>query len=196
MKKRNHIKILLVVLLFVAAGIVYSCSQRQPEPAPEIETEQESEICAEESETSSVSEILICVHVCGAVKCPGVYYLKDGLRVCDAVECAGGLCEDAAADYVNLAGYISDGEQIFIPDKEEAKELKSPAQGEAADGLININTAGLEELKTLPGVGDIKAKAIISYREKVAAFEKPEDIKNVAGIKDSMYEDIKSLIKV
>ena len=199
-KNKNYIKVLLVVLVFVAAGVVFSCSIRQrtkdaDESAVVIEDQQESESETAEETTAE----LICVHVCGSVNTPGVYYLVKGARIHEAVELAGGMTEDADLQYVNLAEEAADGEQIYIPSLKEVEEGAVPAADSGSrsdDGLVNINTANLDELKTLPGIGDIKAEAIISYRENTGEFASIEEIMNVAGIKESSYEKIKEHIKV
>ena len=195
MKGKKTIKILLVVLAVVAAGIIYSCTAKtkttdgnEPESAVQTETE------AIEAE---ISRRQVCVHICGAVASPGVYYLEEGSRIHEAVDMAGGLLDNAADEYINLAQVISDGQQIYIPDTEEVTSGGfTPPYEPADDGLVNINTASAEELKSIPGIGDIKAEAIVSYRENIASFASIEDIKNVAGIKDSLYEKIKDYIKV
>ena len=199
-KNKHYIKVLLVVLVFVAAGVIFSCSIRQKakdaeENAVVIEDQQEPE--SEDAEETTAE--LICVHVCGSVNAPGVYYLAKGARIHEAVELAGGMTGDADLQYVNLAEEAADGEQIYIPSTQEVEEGIVPAAGSGGlsdDGLVNINTAGLDELKTLPGIGDIKAEAIISYRENTGEFASIEEIMNVAGIKESSYEKIKEHIKV
>ena len=201
MNHKNRIKVLLIVLVIVVAGIVYSCvagaKSRQAAETVRVEETESSAETVLETETEEAKEI--CVHVCGSVNAPGVYYLKKGARVHEAVEQAGGLSENADPGYVNLAEEVEDGEQIYIPSKEEvAADLVPKAESgqAAADGLVNINTAGVEELKTLPGIGEIKAEAIVSYRESAGAFGSIEEIMNVAGIKESSYEKIKEFIKV
>ena len=150
----------------------------------------------ESSEDESLSNL--CVHVCGQVISPGVYYLKNGARVHEAISAAGGFSSEADIQYLNLAATVSDGEQIYIPSKEEVESGKvSLSFGiQKDDGLVNINKASLDDLKTLPGIGDVKAKAIISYRESIGQFGSIDEIKNVAGIKESSYEKIKDYIKV
>ena len=212
MNKKNRIKILLVVLIVVVAGIVYSCTAAKSKPAKEesaviLEEESQSENfssknssekCSEAaSEQSAVEEI--CVHVCGCVRTPGVYYLPKGARVHDAIEEAGGMTEAADSQYVNLAKEAEDGVQIYIPSLEETAEGSLPRTEEAtetADGLVNINTASVDELKTLPGIGTVKAEAIIAYRESNGTFGSIEEIMNVAGIKENAYEKIKEHIRV
>lgn len=142
------------------------------------------------------------VHICGAVKEPGVYTLEEKSRIYQAVEEAGGFREDAASDYLNQADLIADGMKIYVPTKEEADSLAFPGgwtntgSEEKEKGLVNINTAGEELLKTLPGVGESKARSIIAYREKNGGFRQTEDIMNVEGIKEGLFQKIKDSITV
>jgi competence protein ComEA len=154
------------------------------------------------------------VHVCGEVVCPGVYALSAGSRVFAAVDAAGGLTENAAGDYLNMAAPVTDGQQIRIPTKEEAAALRAAGgTGEAAAGgataddgdsgenaagqraLVNINTADAAELMTLPGIGESRARDIISWREK-HKFGRIEDIMKVPGIKDGAFKKLKDRITV
>jgi competence protein ComEA len=135
------------------------------------------------------------VYVCGAVANPGVYELAAGSRIYQALELAGGLTEDAAAEAVNQAQALSDGEMVQIPTAAEQEEQQAQAV-EQSDGLVNINTASLEELKTLPGIGDARARSIIAYREGHGAFSSIQDIKNIDGIGDGTYSKLESCIKV
>lgn len=147
---------------------------------------------------------LIYVHVCGAVKNPTVYSLPEGSRVCDAITKAGGLTETAADDYVNQARFLTDGERVYIPEKDELSNLSASqyAAGQPVDSAggsqemlqVNINTAGISELTTLPGIGESRAESIIAYREKHGAFAKIEDIMKISGIKGAAYEKIKDRI--
>lgn len=175
----------------------------------------------------------IYVHVCGAVKDPGVYGLPAGSRFYEAVEAAGGFAEDACRDYLNMAAVLADGSRLEIPTAEEIREKealereqskdggeKTPAEegyytlageqrtadtgesetvGEAAsasEGLININTAGIEELCRLPGIGEGRAKAILEYRDKQGSFGKKEDIMQVSGIGEKMYARMEAYLTV
>lgn len=175
----------------------------------------------------------IYVHVCGAVKDPGVYGLPAGSRFYEAVEAAGGFAEDACRDYLNMAAVLADGSRLEIPTVEEIREKealereqakdggeKTPAEegyytlagepgtadtgenetaGEAAsapEGLININTAGIEELCRLPGIGEGRAKAILEYRDKQGSFGKKEDIMQVSGIGEKMYARMEAYLTV
>ena len=137
----------------------------------------------------------LAVFVCGAVVSPGVYELSEGSRVYEAIALAGGMTENAAMTAVNQAELLSDGQMIEIPTIEE-QQAQTAAEEAHADGLVNINTAGAEELKTLPGIGDAKARSIIAYREKNGGFGAAEDIKNVEGIGDGVFAKLEGCIKV
>ena len=144
----------------------------------------------------------VYVYVTGAVANPGVYSLDEGLRVCDAVEAAGGLAEDADASTVNLARVLSDGEHIDLPTKAEveaalAQGLAGGASGTAAaTSLVNINTADASALETLSGVGSATAQAIISDREQNGPFSSIEDLMRVDGIGEKKFAKLKDSICV
>lgn len=154
----------------------------------------------------------IYVDVCGAVARPGVYRLKAGSRVFQAVELAGGLLPEAAGAYVNQAVALTDGQQIYIPTRTEAADLPKPGSGsgkagekEASargnagtveEGKINLNTADLTALMTLTGIGESKAKAILAYREEHGRFSSIEEICNVQGIKEGTFGRIRDQISI
>ena len=142
----------------------------------------------------------IAVHVSGAVAAPGVYELDEGARVADAVELAGGFLEGAAENALNLARVLNDGEQVVVPTAEEhaAQQSAAEASGGAAGvgGKVNINTASVELLDTLPGVGESTAQKIIADREANGPFSSPEDLKRVSGIGDKKYAELADLITV
>ena len=144
----------------------------------------------------------IYVHICGQVNHGGVYCLEEGSRIMDVVEMAGGFTEHAAKDYVNLAQKLTDGQQIYIPDIEEAKENKGlmnlPNGGWESQktSKVNINTADKDTLMTLTGIGEAKAEAIIKYREKNGGFKTMEEIKEIEGIKDGVFNKIADEIEV
>lgn len=167
------------------------------------------------------SDGLCYVHVCGAVQTPGVYVLAPGSRVCEAVAMAGGLSEDASDRSVNQAEPVRDGQMIFVPTKEEAASgmfsqgadaatgsagvpgtggASDPQGGDGPSGgedhRVNLNTATAEELTTLSGIGQSKAEDIIAYREENGGFSSPEEIMQIRGIKEGLYNRIKDDIKV
>lgn len=145
----------------------------------------------EDAKPDAVS--VIYVHVCGAVKNPGVVALSEESRGQDALDAAGGFTPDAATDSVNLAEKVHDGMKLYFPTREEAQTVERAAQDEAA-GLIDINTADVTLLRTLPGIGEAKARAIVADREAKGPFESAEDIMRVSGIKESAYGRIRDLI--
>ena len=133
----------------------------------------------------------IRVYVCGAVANPGVVEVAQGSRAEDALLAAGGFAEDAGREAVNLADWITDGQMLYFPTKEEARQ----AGTKTAQGLVNINTADAAQLCTLPGIGESRAADIIAYRERNGGFDSCEDIMKVPGIKTSVYEKIRDKIR-
>ena len=119
--------------------------------------------------------------------------LPEGSRAWEAVEAAGGLADEAWEAAVNLAAVLQDGEKLYIPAMGEsvAEEIE-----QADSGLINLNTADSDRLQTLPGIGESRAADILSYREKSGGFRSVEEIMQVPGIKESIYEKIKDRITV
>lgn len=168
----------------------------------DIEVETSVDLGNSVKEQSPEEQTYIAVHVCGQVKHPGVYTLTKGARVSDAIEAAGGLTKEAAGDFINQAQKLEDEQQVYVPNKEEAKEMPTGIQQENGSneshsvnkGLININQATREELMTLPGIGQAKADMIIRYREEHGRFATIEEIKNISGIKDGVYNKICDLI--
>ena len=148
----------------------------------------------------------IFVYVCGAVNAPGVYELPEGARVFEALELAGGVTGEAAQELVNQARTAEDGERIYMPTREEAERSVSGAgaagawdslnEETAGNGKININTAGMDELMTLTGIGEAKAQSIISHREKNGNFQSIEELMEIEGIKEGVFNKIKDDITI
>ncbi len=145
----------------------------------------------------------VVVYVCGAVKVPGIVRLPDGARVTDALDLAGGPSAKAELTAVNLAAKVSDGEQIVVPARGEAAPAAASVTGAsgaaAAAGPatpIDINTATLEQLDALVGVGPATAQKIIDYRTANGPFKTIDDIKNVSGIGDAKFAAMKDSITV
>ncbi len=158
-----------------------------------LDMEQPVEQVQDASVETTVLEVY--VHVCGAVQSPGVVVLPAGSRCKDALEAAGGLCDGAAGDAVNLAEPVTDGMQLYFPTLQEY-EAGVEAEANARDGLVDINRANVEQLCTLPGIGEAKARAIVTYRQEHGAFGEKEEIMQVPGIKESAYSQMKDFIKV
>lgn len=154
----------------------------------------------EESEVKDAKEDLIYVDIGGCVKSPGVYELEAGMRIFNVIEKAGGLTPKADTSSINQAEEIKDGMKIMIPSKEAKAKGSGAVQGLSSsgekDGRININTADAERLKEIPGVGDVTAAKIISYREENGSFKTIEGLKDVNGIGDKTFEKMKDIITV
>lgn len=148
-----------------------------------------------ESSNEKETKESIKVYICGAVNTPGVYELSSGERLVDLLDLCGGFLEEADSTCVNLAQYLEDGEKIYIMTKEEQKTAIDQKE-EESDCRININTATLEELMTLPGIGKAKAERIITYREQTTHFASIDEIMKIDGIKDCVYKKIKDFIKI
>ena len=133
----------------------------------------------------------IYVHVLGAVLSPGLYELRDGDRIVDAVAAAGGFAEGADQTQLNLARVLSDGEQLQVPLLGEL----APA-GDEQSGKVNLNTATLEQLETLPRVGPALAQRILDWRESNGRFSAIEDLMSVTGIGDKTFEGMRELVTV
>lgn len=139
----------------------------------------------------------IYMHITGEIKKPGVYKMKDGSRMDDLVKEAGGLTDDADIDQINLSEKLVDEERIIIPSKSDASasDVTAHAASTAKASKVNINTADITELMTLPGFGEKTAQKIIDYREK-KKFKKIEDIMNIDGIGEKKFKKIKDYIIV
>lgn len=200
----------MCLLLFLMAG----CREKETLTLEEVE-ERHTEQSTEEKERgndktekpeeatgeSKEAEKEVFVYVCGEVRSPGVYELQPGSRIYEAIRVAGGMTEQADEQYVNQAESLKDGQQIYIPSKEEVQiEGKTPIQSkkglETESGKVNLNTAGKEELMTLTGIGEAKADSIIRYREENGGFRSLEDLMKIEGIKAGVFDKIKDKITV
>lgn len=159
-----------------------------------------SEIVEQQSvEETAVDDVKseIYVDISGCVYNPGVYKIKDGTRLFQVVEKAGGLTPEADTDSINQAEEVYDGQKILISSKGNSGENQmSPAVQESQNGKININTADSLKLQEIPGVGPTTAQKIIDYRQNYGKFKSKEDIVNVSGIGEKTYENIKDYIIV
>lgn len=135
----------------------------------------------------------IVVFISGEVANPGTYTLASESRAGDAVQAAGGFTSQADQEGTNLAAYLQDGQQLFIPSLDPGES--SPSRSIGAD-LVNINTADLVELDSLPGIGPTTAQAIIDYRTRMGPFEEVDDLIFVDGIGEVTLEEIRELVTV
>ena len=215
--KINKITKSVMGLAVAACILVTGCGEKKEtlfleEQSQETEDTGTSEI-PEETEAAEVTVTVtpvpeeIYVDVCGAVASPGVYKLDPDSRVFQAIEAAGGLSVEAAGYAVNQAQSVSDGQQIYVPTEEEAEQgtkvlpMEDDSSGnngqqETGSDKVNLNTADADTLKTLSGIGEAKAQAIIAWREENGRFSSIEDIMQVPGIKESTFVKFKDKVTI
>lgn len=191
--RKKLVKILSVMLILIVAAVLrIHDSSRADITIESAETEQET--YTEESYSGSQ---IIYVDIGGAVANPGVYQVTKNTRLYEVIDMAGGLKDDADMDSVNRAAFVEDCQKIVIPVKGSSENGVgsgvSASPGITPEGLVNINTATLDELKTLNGIGDVIAERIIEYRSS-NAFKSIEDVMSVNGIGKAIYEKIKDHI--
>ncbi|HHV27513.1 MAG TPA: hypothetical protein GXX63_10000 [Tissierellia bacterium] len=206
--KREQIVILLLVIL-VGAITLYGFYRNNNKlndmdlKGKEIGEEMEIEETNEDENIDEEPEYIM-VHISGQVFNPGLIELKNGSRVIDAVNSAGGLKEEADLDRINLAKKLVDEQKIYIPKIGEEIDIVEEEDGSSgstqensgdSSNKVNINTGTKEELMSLPGIGEVLAERIIEYRES-NSFKSIEDIKNVSGIGDKKFESIEDMIIV
>lgn len=200
--KENQIKYIIVAAAVVLFGVLWILTGQKKDQGSREETDIfRSETDFVEEEKTDLPEGKIYVHITGAVKNPGVYIFEKKPRVIEVVEKAGGFKKNASTSGINQAEIVEDGTQIVIRNRGDTKasgenplEQEQPEQERSR--LVDINTAGKEQLMTLSGIGESKAMAIIAYREEHGKFKKIEDIMNITGIKNGVFDKIKSQIKV
>lgn len=217
MKRGDNIKdlnikqiiILLIIVCIVIGTIglyIYKTTKDEDEY---YDTDFFTEVNTVEEEEDD-GENTILVHITGSVKSNGIVILKEGARIIDAIEAAGGETEDADVNKLNLAYELQDGEKLYIPSINDAENLeyitKESGDNVIVEGsgnmvsnkeeIININTANKDELTKLPGIGESTANKIITYREENGKFKDIEEIKNVPGIGNAKFESIKDSITV
>jgi competence protein ComEA len=148
-------------------------------------------------EIEAVAPARLVVHVVGAVRRPGLYRLEHGARIADAVRRAGGATRRADLSLVNLAAQVSDGTQVVVPRRAVVEAGATASEGEsveAAGGPVHLNTASLEQLDSLPGVGPVTAQKILDYRQQHGAFSSVDDLDAIPGIGPARLEQLRSLV--
>ena len=231
-KKKIIISIVLIValaigfLIYILAGTSndYSALDLENdvvvESGEDVESEQENSMQSADNTRDDNNDIdnanqiteettEIAVHITGEVKKQGLIYLKEGARVADAIEKAGGETKNADLSQINLAYVLQDGQKIYVPNKNEKisqyitgnsgnnnTEENNNSNLNKEDTKVNINTANQNELDSLPGIGPSIAQKIIDYREENGKFKNIEELQNVKGIGDAKYEEIKDRVTV
>lgn len=213
--KKHKGKIFIIIfIIFTAYTVIDTYSLKEPkEEKKEVTIKKQTK---EDKETVSQK---VLIDVKGEVNTPGVYELTVDNTVIDAIKKAGGLTSQSDTSNINLSKKLEDEMVIIVYSKEEIKEMNKEIEcppcndvcvtkedekalleeketEEKITGKVNLNEADIEALQTLDGIGEVKAKAIIDYRDKNGPFKQIEDIKNVSGIGDSVYEKIKDNITV
>lgn len=210
--KRNKVFLIIIITIVFAVLTYYIYTNAENGEIISYDSETKDKDIKETEESKEIEkdkliEKTIVVHVAGEVKKPGIVELKENSRVSDAIEKAGGLLEDANLNKINLAYVLEDGMKIYIPANNDNEEVEYMTDNSGVDTLertdtksgnqkININTANISELETLPGIGEATAQKIINYREEKGEFSSIEEIQDVKGIGNSKFENIKDLIYV
>ena len=204
MIKTNYKQIIIisVLLVVIIAGFFIYLYQNHSTDYSFLEIS-ESTV---NSEVSNVLEEKIVIHIAGQVANPGIVELKDGARIVEAIEAAGGVTSDANLEKINLAYVLEDGMKVYIPsiaDEDENNYVTTGSSGVSSNSSnatqtlkININTASVDDFSKIPGIGSSIASRIVEYRKENGKFSTVEDIKNVSGIGDAKFNNIKNYIYV
>ena len=209
-KNAKNIIIFSIVFICGIISLIYFQSNKKDSSddfaVAEVTDTDKDNIKENDNITDTSAEEKVIVYVCGRVRSPGVYELKYGDRIIDAVNKAGGTLEDADLTSINMAELVEDSSKIEIyqveaeiadnGDNTTGGTGKSSGSSTDSSGKVNINKADQTELMTLPGIGESRAGSIIAYRKEHGNFKTIEDIMNVSGIKESAFSKIKDLIKV
>jgi len=206
LEPKQKIAVLVMVILILLGGGYKFIQMQRVQLAPAKVLEQAGDDSGQVGAAVPASKPReVVVHVSGAVVRPGVYHLPEGSRVVDAVEAAG-PSGDARLDLINLAAPLMDGQKVPVPGEQDigmqaavlpgSTVLTGVTGGFGMPATVNINTANQVQLETLPGIGPSLAGRIIQYRESNGPFRSTEDIKNVSGIGDKRYDQLKDLISV
>jgi competence protein ComEA len=189
---RGEIAGLIVVLVAVLGGAGLWYARSLPKPVAIAQAVPGS---ARQVSSSPSPAVTLIVDVAGAVHQPGVYEFREGDRVIDAIERAGGQLPKADLSLLNLAAPLVDGTQILVP-KTGPAATTSGGTGSSAGGLLNINTASATELETLSGIGEVLAGTIVEYRDQNGPFATVDDLMDVSGIGPATLEEIRDQVTV
>lgn len=187
----------IFIFFIICCGCLVGCREeelvltaREEKTKPQ-ESQTEEDAPVDNPDTEKTSQY-IYVYVCGHVNQPGVYAVLADARICDALEQAGGVTSDAMPEKLPQAEHMVDGQTLYVPG--EGDELSVDV--EDGDDRIDLNSADKEQLMTLPGIGESKADLILQYRKEHGAFKQIEDLMDIPGIKEGVFNKIKERIKV
>lgn len=192
-RQEQMVAIFLLGAILLGGGKLYYRNVIRERVEPEIV----------EGERGDIPEGQIIVDIAGAVWRPGVYTLKAGARIKDLVDKASPR-GDANLELLNLAAPLRDGQKIVvpvrtkevIPEKDSEGKINSPLLTQGQGGKINLNTATLSELETLPGIGPVRAQAIVNYRNQHNGFKNVEELKNIEGIGEITFRKVQEGIAI
>ncbi|MEG0950352.1 MAG: helix-hairpin-helix domain-containing protein, partial [Niameybacter sp.] len=203
-KLLNKYKIIFVLILLSMTSLLLIKKQNETDniqilEQPKVEIEEVQPVIDENWNDVEVRQ-LIPVYICGAVYKPDVYQVEETSILKDVLNLAGGVTPEADVTQINLAKAIQANEKIVVPKVgEEIDKISDSYENEErvqAASLININKATVQELTTLPGIGEVKAGQIVLYREQKGNFESKEMLKDVSGIGDKLYNGLEQCITV
>ncbi|MDQ3963075.1 MAG: ComEA family DNA-binding protein [Actinomycetota bacterium] len=186
--ERNHARsAAFLVGVVIAVALFLGGRQRAPLIAPPA-------AASEAPATSQPSPMTVIVHVAGAVRRPGVYELAEGARVSDALDLAGGVLRSADLTSLNLAEVLVDGRQIVVVRRGQAPNAPVPAA--TAMGIVDLNTADQSALESVPGIGPVKAAAILAYRAEIGTFRNIDQLLEVTGIGAATLESLRPYVSI
>lgn len=187
--KYKYLWIIIIIVFTIVGVIVYNIVQNNTEDEYNFEENEVIETIVKKEEKNKIK-----IHISGEVLNPGVIEIDEGSRIIDAVNLAGGLTEEADLSKINLAYILEDAMKINIPNINDEQEiLEEETSGKI---MVNINTANVEELQKISGIGLSTAQKIVQYRKEHGKFTEIEEIKNVTGVGESKFEKIKNNIYV
>lgn len=209
-KQKIIFAVCILFVIFIIGYYIFDISNSENYEEVEYVENNISQISEKEEDEE---ELEVVVHITGAVNNTGIIVAKEGNRIADIIELAGGAKAEAATDSVNLAYKVEDGQKIYIPYKDEINEnlkdnqeeyivennheevyIKEKNSNSVGNSMVNINTATSEQLQSLSGIGASTAEKIIKYRNENGKFSNIEEIKNVNGIGEAKFNNIKDSI--
>lgn len=176
MKTWQHVTLGILIGLLLGGVLLLLINVRQGEPIQLV---------------TLTPKAYIEVNVAGAVVSPGVYQLKPGQRVYDAIEIAGGAIDLADLNRLNLAAFLEDGQRLYVPSTESSNVISATPP---VNQTLNLNAASLEDLMALPGIGETKAQAIVDHRNTIGSFSSLEQLLDVSGISQNLWDELQPLL--
>lgn len=178
MKTWQHVTLGILIGLLLGGVLLLLIDTRQGEPIQLV---------------TLTPKAFIEVNVVGSVVSPGVYQLRPGQRVYDAIAIAGGASDLADLNRLNLAAFLDDGQRVYVPSSETSGDAASPP---STGQPINLNAASLGELMGLPGIGETKAQAIMDYRDNLGSYSSLDQLLEVDGISQNLLEELRPLLTI